>query len=113
MEQPNVLELTRRLGREPNVDTALHIMMWNLGDLSKSWTYSKWHTDIEQDKAYLAEARHALGSLLFQAEVVARLLGTTSKDSFNFGVMTVEDRIEDKEKKRGRFQSYVGDKLSG
>jgi len=107
MEQPDVLELTRRLGREPNIDTALHIMQWELGDLTKSWTYSKWHPDLEA--AYKAEAKHALGSLLFQAEVIAQLLGTTSQQAFNFGGMTVEDRIVDKEKKLGRFQHYQGD----
>lgn len=105
----DVLDLTRRLGREPNVDTALHIMQWELGDLTKSWTYTKWHDDPDKHKAWIAEAKHALASLLFQCEVVALLLDTDTATLFDFGKDTVLDRIMDKEKKLGRFEHYVGD----
>ena len=104
----DVIELTRRLGREPNVDTALHIMQWNLGDLTKCYTHSKWHPELSGP--YLTEAKLALGSLLFQAEVVASLLGTDTATLFDLGRDTVLDRIEDYEKKVGRFQYYKGDK---
>jgi len=108
MEETDALALTRKLGREPNISTALHIMQWNLGDLTKSWTYSKWHPSLSE--AYLAEAKLALGSLLFQTEVVASLLGTDLASLFDLGEDTVLDRIEDYEKKRGRFEYYKGDK---
>ena len=101
------LELTRKLGREPNIDTALHIIQWELGDLTKAHTYSKWHPNL--DAAYKAEAKHALASLLFQAEVVAALLDTDTATLFDFGRATVLDRIDDKEKKLGRFRHYQGD----
>ena len=109
MEEPEVevLQLTRKLGREPNIDTALHIMQWELGDLAKAHTYAKWHPDLAS--SYCAEAKHALASLLFQAEVVAALLETDTATLFDFGRATVLDRIQDKEKKLGRFQHYQGD----
>ena len=114
MPEPDVLELTRRLKRTPNINTALHIMQWELGDLAKSYIYTTWHSDPLQNSAWLAEARKALGSLLFQAEVIAQLLGTTSKDAFNFGVMEVEDRIVEVEKGHaGRFRCYKGEGTNG
>ena len=103
-----VLELTRKLGREPDVDTALHIMQWELGDLVKSWTYSQWHPDLAA--AYRSEALHALADLLFQVEVVAQLLGEDVPMLLDFGVDIVEDRIMEKKKKLGRFEHYKGDK---
>ena len=104
----NVLRLTRKLGREPNLSEALHIMQWELGDLAKSCTYIAWHPDLAP--AYRAEAKKALGDLLFQAEVVAQLLNTTSAQAFISGIMTVEDRVEDLEKKIDRFKYYTGGK---
>ena len=103
-----VLELTRKLGREPNLSTALHIMQWELGDLAKSCTYMKWHPD--DARLYEAEAKKALGDLLFQAEVVAQLLGTGYMESFSMGTITVEDRIIDMDRKIGRFKTYEGEK---
>ena len=106
-----VLDLTRQLGREPNIDTALHIMQWELGDLAKSHTYSKWHPDLAT--SYKAEAKLALSSLLFQAYVVAALLDASPAQLLDTGIETVEDRIKEKEKKVGRFEHYVGDKGNG
>ena len=110
VEQPDVLELTSKLDRIPDVGTALHIMQWNLGELAKSWTYMKWHDDDAMDRAWKQEILSALSSLLFQAEVVARLLGSDLETLRTLGVDTVKDRIEDKDKRRGRFKYYVGDK---
>lgn len=111
MDPFGVLDLTRQLGREPNIDTALHIMQWELGDLAKSHTYSKWHPDLTT--SYKAEAKLALSSLLFQARVVAALLEVSSAELLSIGIETVQDRIREKEKKVGRFQHYVGDKEDG
>jgi len=108
-QQPDVIELTRRLGREPNIDTALHILQWELGDLTKFHTYRKWHTDPDLRKAWREECMHALGSVLFQTAVIAKLLGYDFNDLITFGVDTVRDRIAEKGKKEGRFQSYVGE----
>ena len=103
-----VLDLTRQLGREPNIPTALHIMQWELGDLAKSTTYMRWHPDLAN--AYKVEAKHALADLVFQAEVVAQLLGTDLRESFNFGLEVVKERVDDKERKIGRFKSYEGER---
>ncbi|GAI90378.1 unnamed protein product [marine sediment metagenome] len=107
MDPYGVLELTHRLGREPNIDTALHIMQWELGDLAKSHTYSKWHPDLES--SYKAEAKLALSSLFFQFHVVAALLDASPAELLVTGIETVQDRIKEKEQKVGRFQHYVGD----
>jgi len=112
-QQPDVLELTRRLGREPNVDTALHILQWELGDLTKSHTYMKWHTDPNMLKGWKVECMHALGSILFQTAVIAKLLGYDFNELVTFGVDTVRDRIVDKEKKIDRFKTYVGEEKHG
>ena len=101
------MNLTRRLGREPNIDTALHIMQWELGDLAKSHVYSKWHPDLAE--AYREEAKLALASLLFQAEVVAKLLGSDSPSLLVLGISSVQERIQEKEKKVGRFEHYKGE----
>ena len=113
MGQHDVLDLTRQLGREPNIDTALHILQWELGDLTKSHTYMKWHTDPDERKAWKVECMHALGSILFQSAVIAKLLGYDFNDLVTFGVDTVKDRIVDKEKKLGRFEHYKGDQKDG
>jgi len=110
MDPYGVLELTCRLGREPNIDKALHIMMWELGDLTKSHTYSQWHPDLAS--SYKEEAKLALSSLFFQAHVVAALLNSSPADLLSTGIESVEDRIKEKEKKVGRFKHYVGDKGS-
>jgi len=102
-----VLDLTRKLGREPNIDTALHILQWELGDLAKSHTYAKWHPDLAI--AYKAEAKKALSDLLFQVHVIAALLDVSPGGLLDDGIETVKDRIRDKEEKIGRFQSYVGE----
>jgi len=109
MDQHDVIELTRKLGREPNIDTALHILQWELGDLTKSHTYMKWYTDPDLRKCWKLECMHALGDMLFQTAVIAKLLGYEFNDLVTFGVDTVRDRIVDMEKKIGRFQSYVGE----
>lgn len=109
--ESDVLELTQKLGREPNIDTALHILQWELGDLTKSHTYMKWHPGLAT--SYKAEAKLALSSLLFQAHVVAALLDASPADLLTIGIETVQDRIEEKEKKVGRFQHYVGDQEGG
>ena len=110
-QQVDVLDLTRKLGREPNIGTALHILQWELGDLAKLLTYEKWHP--EAAIGYRADAKHALADLLFQAEVVAQLLGTTSQEAFAFGVEVVKERIEEIKMKEGRFRHYVGDQKDG
>ena len=102
----DVLELTRKLGREPNIDTALHIMQWELGDLAKATVYTKWHPDLAN--AYKGEAKKALSDLIFQVYVVAALLNQSPDSLLNFGIGTVKDRIKEKESKVGRFQSYIG-----
>ena len=106
-----VLELTRGLGREPNIDTALHILQWELGDLTKSTVYMKWHPDLAT--SYKAEAKLALSSLLFQVHIVAALLDASPAELLDVGIETVEDRIREKEKKVGRFEHYVGDQEGG
>ena len=110
-DQHDVLELTRELGREPNVDTAIHIMQWELGDLTKSHVYSKWHPDLES--SYKEEAKKALSDLLFQAHVIAALLDASPAELLDIGRETVLDRIKEREKKTGRFKSYVGDEKDG
>jgi len=107
MDPYGVLDLTRKLGREPNIDKALHIMMWELGDLAKSHTYSQWHPDLAS--SYKEEAKLALASLLFQAHVVAALLDSVPGELLAIGIESVGDRIKEKEKKVGRFQHYKGD----
>ena len=111
MDPYGLLDLTRKLGREPNVDTALHIMQWEIGDLAKSWTYSKWHPDLKS--SYVAEAKLALSSLLLQAHVVVALLDASPAELLAIGIETLEDRIKEKEKKVGRFEHYVGDQDGG
>jgi len=113
MDQHDVLELTRKLGREPNIDTALHILQWELGDLAKSHTYIKWHADPDLHKAWRVECMHALASILFQSEVIIKLLGYKVDDVRTHGIDTVRDRIGDMEKKIDRFESYVGEEKSG
>jgi len=109
MKDPyGVLELTRKLDREPNIDTALHIIMWELGDLAKSHVYSNWHPDLAT--SYRAEAKLALASLLFQVHVVAALLEASPTELLNIGIATVQDRINEMEKKIGRFEHYIGEK---
>ena len=111
MEETDVLELTRKLGREPNSRTALLIMQWELGDLAKSIVYMDWHPDLAT--AYRAEAGLAMASLLFQVRVIASLLDFDPGDLFNMGVESVKDRIKEKEQKVGRFKYYQGDKKNG
>jgi len=106
-QQPDVLELTRKLGREPNPRTALLIMQWELGDLAKSIVYMEWHPDLAT--SYKAEAKLAMASLLFQVQVIASLLDFDPGDLFNMGVETVKGRIKEMEKKIGRFKHYVGE----
>jgi len=107
----DVLDLTRQLKREPDIDTALKILQWELGDLAKATTYAKWHPGKEL--SYKAEARLAMASLLFQARVVCALLDIDFADTLLMGVMIVEDRIVDLESKRGRMADYVGDGPKG
>jgi len=102
-----VLELTRKLRREPNLDTSVHIMMWELGELTKSHVYSKWHPDLAG--AYKAEAKLALAGLLFQAYVAAALLDAVPAELLTIGMESVDDRIKEMEQKTGRFQHYVGE----
>ena len=104
----DILELTRQLGRVPNVGQALHIMQWELGDLAKAWTYSKWHPDLS--RAYEQEAKKALADLIFQARVVAALLDIHLTEVIEMGEDAVRERIKDKERKVDRFKHYVGDR---
>ena len=108
MDPYGVLELTRKLGREPNVDTALNIMQWELGDLVKDNVHSQWHPDLA--RVYKAEAKKAIADLLFQLHVVMVLLELVPGEVLEMGIKVVEERIVDKEKKLGRFEHYVGDK---
>lgn len=103
----DVLELTRELGREPNISTALHILQWELGDLAKAYTYSQWHPVLSL--GYRGEAKKAIADMLFQLEVVAQLLGTTSTDLATWGIDTVKDRIKEKTAGTGRFKDYIGE----
>lgn len=112
MDPYGVLELTRKLHGEPTIETALHIMQWELGDLTKATVYSGWH-DETLSPSYIAEAKNALADLLFQAYVVAALLDVSPAEMIQQGIETVEDRIEDKKKRIGRFQYYKGDQESG
>lgn len=107
MDPNGVLELTRKLGREPSLRTALLIMQWEVGDLAKSIVYADWHPDLVG--AYKEEAKHALADLLFQIRIVAALLDVDPGDLFNMGLETVQDRIKEKEKKIGRFKNYIGE----
>jgi len=104
VENSDPLELTRRLDREPNIETALLIIQWELGDLAKSHIYSQWHPDLAS--SYRVEARKALSDLFFQAHVVAALLEASPAKLLADGIETVETLIKEKEKKIGRFQHY-------
>ena len=103
-----VLELTRKLHGKPTIETALLIMQWELGDLTKATVYSRWHEETLAP-AFRAEARNALSDLLFQAHVVAALLDASPAELLQMGIETVEDRIKDKEQKIGRFEFYRGE----
>jgi len=105
----DVLDLTRKLGREPNLETAVHIMMWELGDLAKMVTYMKWHDEALRP-GFRAEATLALSSLIFQARVCCELLGFNFGEALEKGVSTVMERAEHVQKKLGRHAHYVGDK---
>ena len=107
----DVLALTRKLGREPNVDTALHILQWELGDVAKATTYMSWHPELTS--SYKAEAKLALSSLVFQTMVVSKLLGFEIEELLEMGVDIIKGRIEEKQKKLGRFQHYVDEGKSG
>ena len=109
MAETDVLELTRKLGREPNVDTALHILQWELGDLAKACVYTKWHPNLAN--AYREEAGLALASLLFQSRVVISLLGLNLDNLITLGEDIVKERIQEKLEKVGRFEHYVGEKV--
>jgi len=104
----DVLELTRKLHGEPTLETAIHILQWELGDLTKSVIYARWHPGLSSP--YLAEARKALSDLFFQLVVVAQLLGMTPDEAFSIGVEEVRDRIKEKVLGQGRFKFYEGDK---
>jgi len=100
----HVLDLTMDLGRTPNAKTALHIMQWELGDLAKAVVYMDWHPDLSP--GYQGEAKLALASLVFQARVVAALLGIRFTEVIATGEEIVMERIEEKRKKVGRFEHY-------
>lgn len=104
-----VLELTRRLKREPNIETAIHIMQWELGDLAKATMYTKWH-DPDLALAYKAEAKKALSDLIFQVYVVAALLEISPTDLTSMGIETVRGVAMDIDEQVGRLKHYRGDK---
>ena len=106
IDKVDVLELTRKLGREPNLKTALLIIQWEVGDLAKSIVYADWHPDLAS--VYKEEAKEALSALIFQANVVAALFNVTPGELLDRGIEAVEDRIKEMEKKVGRFQHYKG-----
>ena len=113
MKPANVLDLTRQLGREPDVMVACNIMTWELGDLTKMVTYMKWHDDEDLRKGWGAEASLAIASLLFQLRVVTELLEYDFDELLDLGVEIVEERKVEKDKKTGRHAYYVGDEKSG
>ena len=41
------LELLQGLRRGQDKQACLNVLMWEIGDLSKSIQYSKWHPDLE------------------------------------------------------------------
>ena len=104
MDPYRVLELTRKLDREPTIDTALHIIQWELGDLAKCLVYTQWHPDLSS--SYRAEARKALSDLFFQVHVMAALLDASPAELLVEGIETVETLVKEKEQKVGRFQHY-------
>ena len=105
------LELLQELRKGQDKQACLNILMWEMGDLSKSIQYSKWHPDLE--KGYWGEAKLALAAILFQAEALCGMYGWTLKEIRDLGFDQVRDRIVDKEKKIGRFEHYQGDQGNG
>ena len=101
MEDP--LELTRQLNREPNIPVALAILTWELGDLQKCITHNQWFPGLTD--AYYAEAKKALGAILFQSIIIAKLLGTSLEESIQSGYDEIKDRIN--QRKNG--EGYVGE----
>ena len=103
----DVLELTRRLKREPNIPTAINILTWELGDLAKCQTYGKWFPNLAM--SYREESRIALSAIVFQSAVIAELLGTNLREMMEMGIDSVKERAIDIEHKVGRYQEYVGE----
>ena len=110
MADQDVLTLTRRLGRIPNIDTAIDILTWELGDLRKSETYKTWHPSSKI--AYQEEQKKALGAIVFQSMVIASLLGVSLDDIIKLGFENAKERIVDLQNKSGRFAGYVGDGIT-
>ena len=104
----DVLELTRQLGRKPNVDTALSIIQWELGGMVKANTYAKWHPPLKE--AYMTDLAKNLADMVFQCRVIASLLNVPFAETIRLGEVAVGEKIRDKERKVDRFKHYVGDK---
>ena len=102
------LDLLQGLRKGQDKQACLNILMWEMGDLSKSIQYSKWHLDLE--KGYRGEAKLALAAILFQAEALCGMYGWALEEIRGLGFDQVRDRIKEKEKKIGRFEHYKGDK---
>jgi hypothetical protein len=107
MSEDDVLSLTRKLKREPNIDTAIDIITWELGDLRKCETYKEWHPNLSP--GYIEEQKKALGGIVFQSMVIARLLDTTIDEIIDLGFENVKERIKDMKAGSGRFTEYVGE----
>jgi len=101
------LELLQGLRKGQDKQACLNVLMWEMGDLSKSIQYSKWYPDLE--KGYQGEVKLALAAILFQAEALCGMYGWSLREVRDMGFDQVRDRIKDKEDKVGRFEFYRGD----
>ena len=99
------LKLLQELRRGQDKQACLNVLMWEMGDLSKSIQYSKWHPNLE--KGYRGEVKLALAAILFQAESLCGMYGWTLEEIRDLGFDQVRERILEKNKGVGRFQHYV------
>jgi len=102
--EDEAVNLTKQLGRQPDLRTAADILTWQVGDLQKAVTYAEWHPNLKP--AYGAEAKLALGSIVLQVAVCAKLLDTSLEEIIQLGVDSIKDRIEDYKNHKGRFADY-------
>lgn len=64
--------LARRKGKPEPVSETLNVLMYEIGDLHKALTYSRFYPEFEI--AYRAEARAALADAIAQLELLAETL---------------------------------------
>lgn len=65
--------LAKRRGKHEPVSETLNVLMYEIGDLHKAVTYSRFYPEYEI--AYRAEARAALADAIAQMELITETLG--------------------------------------